>query len=210
MAAGTIPKSGPGVYYDSRRPSADTNGSNAQRSAHAHNAAALCVVGGGGREDHGTRHANSGICAAEPTGNGGANLRAVQQQPLPGAVSERETSRVRSVRGADTSPTRLPARDSPQTPVLKDANTDLTAHIRPGPINISLLNHLLSSHPDRTLCDTVVQRFRTGADIGFKGPFQSQLCPGNLSARRNAAAESRAIRVAVDRGHTCGPFPQPE
>ena len=150
-----------------------------------------------------------------------------------GTVPESAATRVRSVRVGHTPPRQLPERGSAPEPDISSASGTTAApaddnpdpanrppepetvapvknfRTQPTPINVSLLEYLLRSHPNQALCHTVTSRFRNGADIGFRGPAQTLILPNNSSALVHAEAVSRAIRAETERGHTCGPFTEP-
>ena len=147
-------------------------------------------------------------------------MRAIQRPQVPGTVSAGEEARLRNLRGTQPSPPRLSA-DSLQeaTPLNHGINSHeelprLAATlqgtpftIQPSPVKLHLLSQLLSPHPNRDLCNTVLHRFRIGADIGFRGSLRAQSgTANNTSALIHADAVSQAIRLEVERGHTCGPF----
>ena len=81
-----------------------------------------------------------------------------------------------------------------------------TITIEPSPVNVSHLSHLLTDHPDPSLCARVVSRFVSGADIGYRGGLTSRFCSNNRSATSRPDAVSRAIQLELARGHTYGPF----
>ena len=106
--------------------------------------------------------------------------------------------------------TRLPP--APVLPLLPTAFTTpggAQIPVTPSPVNVPLLSRLLTNHPDRRLCDMVVSRFLSGADIGYRGGPAGRFCPNNRSATMRPDAVSRAIQAEIERGHTYGPFRSP-
>ena len=77
------------------------------------------------------------------------------------------------------------------------------------PINIQFLETCLQSHPDRELVHYLVNGFRHGFDIGFRGPMTLGRSHNLLSARSNSLAVMTAINKELSRGHTSGPFASP-
>ena len=77
------------------------------------------------------------------------------------------------------------------------------------PINIDILDNLLSGHPDRSLVSYVVEGFRFGFDIGFEGSLSATRPRNLLSARSNPSPVSEEIFKEVQRGHTSGLFDVP-
>ena len=74
------------------------------------------------------------------------------------------------------------------------------------PVNVNLLQHVLSTHPHRRLVDYVLNGFRFGFDIGFVGDISSSRPRNLLSARQNPTPVFAAICKELSRGHTSGPF----
>ena len=57
--------------------------------------------------------------------------------------------------------------------------------------------------------ETVVGRFRHGADIGYRGAARGRFAKNNQSAERRRAGVTAAIRREVADGTTRGPFRDP-
>ena len=74
------------------------------------------------------------------------------------------------------------------------------------PINVPLLDNLLSTHPDRGLVSFLVDGFNHGFSIGFTGPMSTGQSRNLLSARNNPSAVTAAIKKELIRQHTSGPF----
>ena len=77
------------------------------------------------------------------------------------------------------------------------------------PIKIRHLAFLLKSHPNKNLSQYVINGFRRGFDIGFRGVNSPGADYNCLSAHQNPNEVERAIDKEVSRGHTVGPFDSP-
>ena len=79
------------------------------------------------------------------------------------------------------------------------------------PINVEVLERYLSEFPCPGTREYLVNGFRHGFDIGFRGNFSDPNArPRNLkSARDNFAKVTEAVVKELNRGHTSGPFPFP-
>ena len=79
------------------------------------------------------------------------------------------------------------------------------------PVRVDALSHFLELYPFPEIRDYLINGFRNGFDIGFRGSFEDDNArPRNLrSARDNVEQVSEAIIKELSRGHTAGPFPHP-
>ena len=77
------------------------------------------------------------------------------------------------------------------------------------PIRVDQLELYLTDHPDRDLVSFILDGFRFGFDIGFRGPVVPTRPRNLLSARSNPAPVVEAISKELRRGHTSGPFQGP-
>ena len=77
------------------------------------------------------------------------------------------------------------------------------------PVNSDRLDTLLVRHPDRKFVQFLVDGFRHGFDIGFRGSITPGVTKNHKSAHDNKHDVSAAINKEVERGHTVGPFPRP-
>ena len=76
-------------------------------------------------------------------------------------------------------------------------------------VNISRLKELLSTYPDQRLVSSIVDGFKFGFDLGFKGTLTNTFPKNNKSAILHKEGVTEAIRKEISRGHTAGPFPKP-
>ena len=79
------------------------------------------------------------------------------------------------------------------------------------PINADVLEHFLQGYPCPGSRRFLLDGFRRGFDIGFRGTFDDPNArPRNLlSARNNVQQVTEAVLKELSRGHTSGPFPFP-
>ena len=104
--------------------------------------------------------------------------------------------------------------DSTQFPVATVDSLTISA-FQPLPegvhssVNIDLLAKLLANHPRQDLVAYVLEGFRNGFDIGYRGEFFVTQPKNLLSAQQNQLSVSTAISKEVTRGHTAGPFLHP-
>ena len=79
------------------------------------------------------------------------------------------------------------------------------------PIKVDVLEKFLKDYPCSGTRHFLLNGFRHGFDIGFRGNFiEENARPRNLlSARNNVRQVSEAIAKELSRGHTSGPFPSP-
>ena len=76
-------------------------------------------------------------------------------------------------------------------------------------VNLENFAFLLHGYPDSALVHFVLDGFRNGFNIGFRGLINETPLRNNKSARDHPEAVSEAIAKEVNRGHTAGPFPVP-
>ena len=108
----------------------------------------------------------------------------------------------------------LTATSRPPLPLLPPPVT--FPDIRPLPsaiinkyVNISRLEHMLAGYPDGPMAQFILDGFRYGFNLGFRGLINEQPLRNNKSARDNPEKVSEAIIKEVQRGHTSGPFISP-
>ena len=68
---------------------------------------------------------------------------------------------------------------------------------------------MLKGYPNKFLVEFILNGFRHGFNIGFRGLLNEQPLKNNKSARDNPEKVSQAIAKEVERGHTAGPFLSP-
>ena len=76
-------------------------------------------------------------------------------------------------------------------------------------VNIEKFEFLLHGYPDSSLVHFILNGFRHGFNLGFRGLINEKPLKNNKSARDNPEKVSEAIAKEVDRGHTAGPFHAP-
>ena len=76
-------------------------------------------------------------------------------------------------------------------------------------VNISRFKELLADHPDQRLVASIIDGFKFGFDLGFKGTLTNTFPKNNKSAMLHQDGVTEAIRKEISRGHTAGPFPAP-
>jgi hypothetical protein len=75
------------------------------------------------------------------------------------------------------------------------------------PINISLLQSQLASHPDKQFVDYLISGLENGFDTGFQElPSQPLVCKNLQSANKDPKAVSLLIQKEVQKGFLQGPF----
>ena len=76
-------------------------------------------------------------------------------------------------------------------------------------VNTLRLKELLDDYPDQRLVASIINGFKSGFDLGFKGTLTNTFPKNNKSAILHKEGVTEAIRKEISRGHTAGPFPQP-
>ena len=92
-------------------------------------------------------------------------------------------------------------------------NDNLTANFNPLPTNIctpvNIDNLEFANHPNKTLTEFLINGFRFGFDIGYRGPLTPGSTRNLLSAHSNPLPVTEALSKELVRGHTAGPFSSP-
>jgi len=77
------------------------------------------------------------------------------------------------------------------------------------PVNISLLEKELASHPDREFVEFLSEGFHFGFDIGYYGPDRSKVSRNLQSARDNPEVVDAYLQDEIRKGRIMGPFDSP-
>ena len=77
------------------------------------------------------------------------------------------------------------------------------------PIQVNVLETLLSPHPDQSFVQKLCSELRTGVRIGYRGPRQPRLSKNLVSALQNPDIISDNLAQEVALGRTAGPFDAP-
>ena len=97
---------------------------------------------------------------------------------------------------------------SPQDSVLGISNP-LPDTVNNTYVNILRLKELLTDYPDQRLVSSIIDGFKFGFDLGYKGTLTNTFPKNNKSAITHRQGVTEAIRKEISRGHTAGPFPLP-
>ena len=77
------------------------------------------------------------------------------------------------------------------------------------PIDVDVLEHELSSHPDRNFVNCLLNSLRFGTHIGYTGPHLSRVSRNLISASQHPEVVSHNIDKEVKLGRVAGPFSSP-
>ena len=76
-------------------------------------------------------------------------------------------------------------------------------------VNTERLRQLAEGYPNKPLVEFIMNGFRNGFNLGFRGVLNEQPLKNNKSARDIPEEVTAAVAKEVQRGHTAGPFPYP-
>ena len=77
------------------------------------------------------------------------------------------------------------------------------------PIDVDVLEHELSSHPDRNFVNCLLNSLGFGTRIGYTGPHLPRVSCNLISASQHPEVVSRNIDKEVNLGRVVGPFSSP-
>ena len=77
------------------------------------------------------------------------------------------------------------------------------------PIDVDVLEHELSSHPDRNFVNCLLNSLRFGTHIGYTGPHLPRVSRNLISASQHPEVVSHNIDKEVKLGRVAGPFSSP-
>ena len=94
-------------------------------------------------------------------------------------------------------------------PVSGPGSNSLPLNIVHKFVNLSRFEELLRGYPNPDLVHFVLNGFKHGFNLGFRGTINEEPLRNNKTARDNPSLVSAAIAKELERGHTAGPFVSP-
>ena len=134
----------------------------------------------------------------------GIRASAIEEQPVGSSTSAPTVAPLPSIRVPIVPVSVM----SPQDSVLGISNP-LPDTVNNTYVNILRLKELLTDYPDQRLVSSIIDGFKFGFDLGYKGTLTNTFPKNNKSAITHRQGVTEAIRKEISRGHTAGPFPLP-
>ncbi|XP_028415501.1 uncharacterized protein LOC114538532 [Dendronephthya gigantea] len=94
--------------------------------------------------------------------------------------------------------------------VAENTSKEFVDRLKPvTPINVNLLESMLTNHPDREFVVALCSGLRAGFKIGYKGPRHPFVSPNLKTALMSPEIVDENLLNEVKQGHTVGPFTSP-